>query len=181
MLDGGTHCSPLLIGDHRKALLVHRAPPAPHRRQLSDFAACEPAEIDSVLAGIRKCLLGDEPQVPLSEYVPKAMTLLGEKQAKVAEAMAAKGAETLAAAAKEEGAVQTASGLVVQTLSEGKGDVPTRESTVKVHYEGQLVDGSIFDSSYRRGKPAARPGDGGETGRCGEIQLGLRHPLAAEE
>ena len=137
--------------DHRKALLVHRAPPAPHRRQLSDFAACEPAEIDSVLAGIRECLLGDEPQVPLSEYVPKAMTLLGEKQAKVAEAMAAKGAETLAAAAKEEGAVQTASGLVVQTLSEGKGDAPTRESTVKVHYEGQLVDGSIFDSSYRRG------------------------------
>ena len=50
-------------------------------------------------------------------------------------------------AACEDGAVQTASGLVLVNLVVGEGKTPALTDTVKVHYEGKLVDGSIFDSS----------------------------------
>ena len=48
----------------------------------------------------------------------------------------------------------TASGLKYQILEEGSGEHPTLLSKVKVHYEGSLMDGTIFDSSYERGEPA---------------------------
>merc|ERR1711939_143532 len=51
------------------------------------------------------------------------------------------------------GAVTTASGLVIKTLTEGEGESPTADSTVRVHYEGTLPDGSTFDSSLKRGEP----------------------------
>jgi FKBP-type peptidyl-prolyl cis-trans isomerase FkpA len=64
---------------------------------------------------------------------------------------------TLAAAAKEPNAKVTASGLVIQTLQEGKGAQPTASSTVKVHYKGTFPDGKEFDSSYKRGEPIEFP------------------------
>ncbi len=62
-----------------------------------------------------------------------------------------------AAAAREAGAVVTASGLVYRSLREGKGAHPKAEETVKVHYRGTLPDGKEFDSSYSRGQPAQFP------------------------
>lgn len=64
---------------------------------------------------------------------------------------------TLAAAAKEPNAKVTASGLVIRTLTEGKGEQPTAASTVKVHYKGTFPDGREFDSSYKRGEPIEFP------------------------
>jgi len=67
---------------------------------------------------------------------------------------------TLAAAAKEPGAIVTPSGLVIRTLKEGKGPQPTSASTVKVHYKGTFPDGREFDSSFKRGEPIEFPLNG---------------------
>jgi FKBP-type peptidyl-prolyl cis-trans isomerase FkpA len=64
---------------------------------------------------------------------------------------------TLAAAAKEPNAKVTATGLVIRTLTEGKGAQPSATSTVKVHYKGTFPDGKEFDSSYKRGEPIEFP------------------------
>lgn len=62
-----------------------------------------------------------------------------------------------AAAAKEAGAVVTATGLVYRSLKEGTGPKPAATETVKVHYRGTFPDGKEFDSSYTRGTPAEFP------------------------
>ncbi len=69
----------------------------------------------------------------------------------------AQGQPTAASAAKEPGAVVTASGLVFRSLKEGTGAQPTAKSVVKVHYRGTFLDGREFDSSYKRGEPATFP------------------------
>ncbi|HUJ22065.1 MAG TPA: FKBP-type peptidyl-prolyl cis-trans isomerase [Bryobacteraceae bacterium] len=60
-------------------------------------------------------------------------------------------------AAGEPGAVRTASGLVYRELRAGTGASPAANDTVKVHYRGTLVDGTEFDSSYKRNEPAQFP------------------------
>lgn len=53
--------------------------------------------------------------------------------------------------------VTTASGLVYESLKEGRGDAPKATDTVKVHYKGTFLDGKEFDSSYKRGEPTEFP------------------------
>ena len=57
------------------------------------------------------------------------------------------------------GVITTASGLQYQVIRAGQGPKPAVKDTVLVHYEGRLVDGTVFDSSYQRGQPAAFPLD----------------------
>ncbi len=64
------------------------------------------------------------------------------------------------AAAKESGAITTASGLVYRSLAEGSGTSPTASDRVKVHYKGTFPDGREFDSSYKRGTPIEFPLNG---------------------
>lgn len=64
---------------------------------------------------------------------------------------------TLLAAAKEPGAVVTASGLVFRSLQAGQGASPGPTQVVKVHYQGTFPDGKVFDSSYARGTPIEFP------------------------
>ena len=54
----------------------------------------------------------------------------------------------------KEGVVTTESGLQYKVIKAGKGEIPTKESTVKVNYKGTLIDGTEFDSSYKRNAPA---------------------------
>ena len=63
----------------------------------------------------------------------------------------------IAAAAKETGAVVTASGLVYLSLKDGTGASPSANDKVKVHYRGTFPDGKEFDSSYKRGEPIEFP------------------------
>jgi len=63
----------------------------------------------------------------------------------------------LAAAAKEPGATQTASGLVYRVLKDGTGASPKATDLVKVHYRGTFPDGREFDSSYKRNEPTEFP------------------------
>jgi FKBP-type peptidyl-prolyl cis-trans isomerase len=67
------------------------------------------------------------------------------------------GAAFLATNEKNEGVEATASGLQYQVLRQGEGPSPSETDTVSVHYEGKLLDGTVFDSSYERGQPASFP------------------------
>jgi FKBP-type peptidyl-prolyl cis-trans isomerase FkpA/FKBP-type peptidyl-prolyl cis-trans isomerase FklB len=57
------------------------------------------------------------------------------------------------------GVITTSSGLQYSVIREGNGPRPKASDTVLVHYEGKLIDGTVFDSSYQRGQPAAFPLD----------------------
>ncbi len=63
------------------------------------------------------------------------------------------GEDFLKANAKKDSVKTTASGLQYKILTAGTGDKPTASDRVKVHYEGRLLDGNVFDSSYKRGEP----------------------------
>ena len=67
------------------------------------------------------------------------------------------GEEFLKANAKKDSVKVTPSGLQYKILTVGTGDIPTKEDKVKVNYEGHLVDGTEFDSSYKRNKPVTFP------------------------
>lgn len=72
----------------------------------------------------------------------------------------AQGEAYLAENAKREEIVVTESGLQYEVHTQGDGEVPTLNSTVRVHYHGTLLNGSVFDSSYDRGQPAEFPVNG---------------------
>ena len=67
------------------------------------------------------------------------------------------GEEFLKANAKKDSVKVTPSGLQYKILTQGTGEIPTKEAKVKVNYEGHLIDGTEFDSSYKRNKPVTFP------------------------
>lgn len=76
------------------------------------------------------------------------------KSQEQAEKAKAEGAQFLAENAKKEGVVTLPSGLQYQVLREGNGKKPKATDQVRCHYEGTLINGTVFDSSYKRGEPA---------------------------
>lgn len=93
----------------------------------------------------------------LMAYEQKIRKEMEEKQQKAAAEAVSKGAAYLAENAKKPNVKTTASGLQYEVIKEGTGAKPTATSTVKVHYEGKLVDGTVFDSSIKRGEPVSFP------------------------
>tara|TARA_R110000737_G_scaffold176265_1_gene201340 strand:+ start:301 stop:972 length:672 start_codon:yes stop_codon:yes gene_type:complete len=81
------------------------------------------------------------------------------KSAEFAEVIT-QGEEYLAENAKRAEITVTESGLQYELVSQGEGEIPNLNSTVRVHYHGTLLDGSVFDSSYDRGQPAEFPVNG---------------------
>ena len=119
----------------------------PFKGQFSD------AEIAVVMQGFADAVKGSEPIVPLQEFGPKINPMLQERMQKVQAQAAAEGEAFREKAAQEEGAVQTASGLIFKELTAGTGTSPKATDRVKVHYHGSLIDGTVFDSSVDRGEP----------------------------
>lgn len=89
----------------------------------------------------------------MQAFQQKKMLEQQEAQAKASEANLKAGQEFMAANGKKKGVVTTASGLQYQVLTKGNGAKPALTDQVKVHYEGKLLNGEVFDSSYQRGEP----------------------------
>ena len=81
------------------------------------------------------------------------------------------GTTFLAENAKKEGVKTTASGLQYKVIKSGTGESPTLSDTVKVHYHGTLIDGTVFDSSVQRGEPISFPVGGVIPGWVEALQL----------
>ena len=119
--------------------------------------ALKPNEADMVKAGLTDAISHKKPKVDLDTVRPKIFEMAKKRQESKAGDEKKKGKESVDKAAKESGAQQLPSGMVVKTVRPGTGASPTAEDTVKVHYEGRLTDGTVFDSSYKRNQPTEFP------------------------
>ncbi len=120
--------------------------------------------VADVLSGRGAALGDEEARRIVSEYLQQC-------EASRSEAARKAGEEFLAANARKEGVTVLPSGLQYLVLSEGTGRRPAATDSVKCHYEGTLIDGTVFDSSYRRGEPATFPLNGVIAGWTEGLQL----------
>jgi FKBP-type peptidyl-prolyl cis-trans isomerase FkpA/FKBP-type peptidyl-prolyl cis-trans isomerase FklB len=119
------------------------------------------ADLDLVKAGMTDGILKKDPKVTLEDWGPKIQGLQTSRLAVAAAAERKAGETFLAKAAAEKGATKTASGLIITMLEAGTGAAPKASDKVKVHYQGTLADGTVFDSSVQRGEPITLPLTGG--------------------
>ena len=131
-------------------------------------------EAEAVARGIFDVLNNNPPAIDINE-VTKALQELGQRaeaaQAEAVQALEAENQAFLEENKKAAGVVVTDSGLQYEILTEGNGAKPTAESTVRVHYTGSLIDGTVFDSSVKRGTPAEFPVGGVIKGWTEALQL----------
>lgn len=90
----------------------------------------------------------------MTTFQQQIQEAMAAEQAAKAAAAKKVGTDFLTANAAKEGVMTTASGLQYKVLTEGTGATPTASDQVEVHYEGRLINGEVFDSSYKRGSTA---------------------------
>jgi len=116
---------------------------------------------DLLVKGIKDAMSGSNPLMTeqemrktLVDLKKRIVTAQREEQKKAAEKNLAEGKKFLEANAKKEGVKTLPSGLQYKVMKKGSGASPKKTDTVTVNYKGTLIDGTEFDSSYKRGKPA---------------------------
>lgn len=109
--------------------------------------------IRDVFEGGELAMSDEEMAEALMRFQQEAMAAREAEAEQLAETNRADGEAFLAANAEEDGVEVTDSGLQYKVLEAGDGASPGPESSVEVHYEGTLIDGTVFDSSYERGEP----------------------------
>jgi len=121
-------------------------------------------DLDAFNAAVATIINGGKPLLSTKEIaaVKRSVFKLQQenilaKQKELASKNKAAGEKFLAENAKKEGVKTTASGLQYKVLTLGDGPKPGAKDQVKVNYEGTLIDGKVFDSSYKRGKPVTFP------------------------
>jgi FKBP-type peptidyl-prolyl cis-trans isomerase FkpA len=116
-----------------------------------------PAELELVKKGLTDSVKGGKLAVELDAFGPKVQELANKRMVATSAKQGAAGKVFAEKASKEAGAVKTASGLIYISQKEGSGPNPTANDTVKVNYRGTLIDGTEFDSSYKRNEPIEFP------------------------
>ena len=130
--------------------------------------------LEAILAGLTDAFNGADSRVSEADLSASFKVIRDVMQAEAAakaEAAAAAGKAFLVENAKRDGITTLASGLQFEVLTAGEGAKPTRESNVRTHYHGTLIDGTVFDSSYDRGQPAEFPVGGVIAGWTEALQL----------
>ena len=128
-------------------------------RNLAQFSLTEP-ELEIVKMGITDGALNRPKKVETETYGPKIQALQQSRAAAAAATEKKSSQAFLEKAAAEKGAKKTASGLIYNEITAGSGETPKPTDKVKVHYTGTLIDGTVFDSSVKRGQPATFPLNG---------------------
>jgi FKBP-type peptidyl-prolyl cis-trans isomerase FklB len=131
-------------------------------------------DIEAVQIGLADAFNGQEAQVDndtLGKAFNEIHKIMQAAKSEQFKAVIAQGEEYLAANAKRDEVTVTASGLQYEVLTTGTGDLPSDASTVRTHYHGTLLDGSVFDSSYNRGEPAEFPVNGVIKGWTEALQM----------
>lgn len=120
--------------------------------QLQQMGANE-LDITDFSQGVKDALAGSTvmERAEIEAVINEFFTRKSQEQAAKAKE---EGARFLAENAKKEGVVTLPSGLQYQVLREGNGKKPKATDQVRCHYEGTLINGTVFDSSYKRGEPA---------------------------
>jgi FKBP-type peptidyl-prolyl cis-trans isomerase FklB len=113
-------------------------------------------DIDSLIAGIKDAMNDAQPKYDEATCM-KALQKLSEARAG---SIVTKNKKFLEDNKKAEGVVTLPSGLQYKVLKAGTGATPTAKDTVRTHYEGKLIDGTVFDSSLKRNEPAEFPVEG---------------------
>ncbi|MCB1876882.1 MAG: FKBP-type peptidyl-prolyl cis-trans isomerase [Chromatiales bacterium] len=127
--------------------------------QLGQRLATQETELDpaAFAAAVQDALGGVDARLSMEDRRKTMTEWSAAQQAAAAEAAQANlesGQSFLADNAKREGVTVLPSGLQYEVLSSGEGKTPAADQTVVVHYEGTLIDGTVFDSSRKRGAPA---------------------------
>ena len=146
-------------------------------RQMGDQLKQNPFDgmvIDDVLAGLADAL-NDQPlavdPADLDAAFREISEVMQAKQAEASKGQTEAGETFLAENAKKDGVVVLESGLQYEILTAGDGEKPVAASTVRTHYHGTFLDGTVFDSSYDRGEPAEFPVNGVIAGWTEALQL----------
>ncbi|WP_290731045.1 FKBP-type peptidyl-prolyl cis-trans isomerase [Halobacteriovorax sp. JY17] len=114
------------------------------------------AELAAMTQGLRDAANGKESQADLQVFQPKIREEFQKRIQSHSQTVKVEGEKFLADFIKE-GATKTASGLAYKIIKAGEGAKPKATDTVKVHYHGTLIDGTVFDSSVDRGKEVSFP------------------------
>ena len=120
---------------------------------IEDFALA----IKDLMKNKKPALSDAEAQQLVNEYLKDKEAQAAAKHEEANKAAKEAGIEFLKKNAEKEGVITTASGLQYMVLNEGNGKSPKATDQVKCHYEGMLIDGTLFDSSLQRGTPATFP------------------------
>ncbi len=140
---------------------------------------------DLLSRGIKDALAGKS-ALSDADMRSAMMAFQQELAAKQTDKNKKEGEDFLAANKKKPGVVTTQSGLQYQVIKEGTGKTPKVTDTVTANYEGTLIDGTVFDSSYKRGQPLSIPVNGVIKGWTealqldeGRLEVEAVHPLRA--
>ncbi len=135
-------------------------------------------DVDTFIRGIGDASTGKEPAMTqpamtqaIKDFEQHVSNIRLQKQKEMGAKNVEAGKAFLSDNANKEGVITTKSGLQYKVIKEGEGDSPKLDDTVVTNYEGRLIDGQVFDSSYKRNQPATFPVKGVIKGWTEALQL----------